>query len=59
MMKWPVVSASHWSLPATAYPISVILKHIIFHLAGISKADLLLHTTNGHFDYLDYMMITA
>lgn len=59
MMKWAVVSASHWSLPATAYAISMILKHIIFHLIGISKADLLHHTTNRHFDYLDCMMITA
>lgn len=31
MMKWVMVSASHWWLAAAVYDISIILKNLIFH----------------------------
>lgn len=44
---------------AAGYDISIILKYLIFHQECTSRGDLLHQTTDGHFHYLDRMIITA
>lgn len=47
-----------WRLTA-ALLYGYTVQHLIFHLLGLCKGDLPLHTTKGRFDYLDCMIIAV